>query len=59
MRRGHRVEDNQPGVYAVGGWHPVTRTRELHPVLWPFEVTGRLEAVIRGWLVRHRGSWYR
>jgi hypothetical protein len=32
------------------------QTRELHPVLWPFELAGRAEARIRGMLIRRRGT---
>lgn len=60
MSDGHRVPDDRPA--ADGGLDavlPVIATRSLHPLLWPFEITGRLEARLRGWLVRRRGSWYR
>jgi hypothetical protein len=31
---------------------PPAATRDLPPVLWPFELAGRAEAIVRGHLIR-------
>jgi hypothetical protein len=37
---------------AAAPGQPPRQTRELPAVLWPFEIAGRIEARVRGWLAR-------
>jgi len=66
----HQLPCWNPDMRCMGCSHRVatlfgdepTETRQLNPVLWPFEVAGRAEAIVRGWLIRHRrlyrkGAW--
>ena len=44
VKAAHRIE--------TAGRAPC-QTRSLPPVLWPFEIAGRIEARLRGWLHRN------